>query len=409
MKTKELRNYAKLIVRVGANVQKGQDVVINANVSDEYFVKYVVEEAYKAKARLVSVEWMSDEIDKRTYKYAKTDVLKQMPEWKIKKLEYRRDTLPALIYIESSDPDALKDVDQNKIMEVRRAIGPIIKPIRKQMENKYQWTICSIPGMAWAQKVFPNDSKKVAFKKLWDAIIETTRINGDPIENWNKHNAYILEKYTKLNNFGINKLVYKSSNGTDFSIKLLKGVKFQGGAANLINGVVYNPNMPTEECFTSPDPRSASGVVYATKPLSLNGKVIKDFGFRFENGKAVEVLAKDEETKAQLNELISLDEGASRLGEVALVPFDSPVNKTGLLFFNTLFDENACCHLALGMGFEDCIDGFENMSREEIEAVGLNDSIIHIDFMVGSADLSIKAELNDGKIVDIFKDGTWAI
>lgn len=409
MNTRELRNYAKVIVRVGANVQKGQDVVINANVNDEYFVKYVVEEAYKAKANMVHVEWSSDEVAKRKYKYSSLKALKEYPEWQIKKLEYRRDTLPAMIHIDSSDPDALASIDPKKMMEVRKAIGPIILPIRKEMENKYQWTIAAIPGEAWAKKVFTGEKKNVAIKKLWDAIFKTARIYGDSVENWNKHNANLLDKCNKLNNLGINKLFYKSSNGTDFSVKLIKDVIFLGGGSYTVGGVYYNPNMPTEECFTSPDPTSANGVVYASKPLSLNGKVIKDFGFEFKDGKVVNILAKDEETKEQLKELISVDEGASRLGEVALVPFDSPVNETGLLFFNTLFDENACCHLALGHGFEDCIKGFEKMNREEMESFGINDSIIHVDFMIGTRDLSIKAELNDKSLIDIFKDGTWAI
>ena len=409
MNKSDLRSYARLIVRVGANVQKGQDVEIFAGVNDEYFVKYVVEEAYKAKARKVTVNWSSDEVDKIVYSKTKVNALKELPDWIKNRWEYRRDTLPAMIHIESDDPDALASVDQNKIMEVRRAQGPIIRPIRKQMENKYQWTIAAIPGVKWAQKVFPNLSKSQAVKAMWDAILKCARAEGDAVENWNKHNANLLDKCNKLNNLGIKRLIYKNSLGTNFSVELIKNVIFLGGGSYTVQGVYYNPNMPTEECFTTPNKYSAEGVVYAAKPLSLNGKVIKDFGFRFEKGKVVECLAKDEETLKTIQELTSLDEGAGRLGEVALVPFNSPVNETGLLFFNTLFDENACCHLAIGMGFEDCIKDFEKLSREEIAKFDLNDSIIHIDFMIGTADLSIKAELENGKTIDIFKDGTWAI
>ena len=409
MNKSDLRSYARLIVRVGANVQKGQDVEIFAGVNDEYFVKYVVEEAYKAKARKVTVNWSSDEVDKLVYTKTKVNTLKELPHWMVERWEYRKDTLPAMIHIESDDPDALASVDQNKLMEVRRAQGPIIRPIRKQMENKYQWTIAAIPGVKWAQKVFPNLSKSQAVKAMWDAILKCARAQGDAVENWNKHNATLLDKCNKLNNLGIKKLIYKNSLGTNFSVELIKNVIFLGGGSYTVQGVYYNPNMPTEECFTTPNKYSAEGVVYAAKPLSLNGKVIKDFGFRFEKGKVVECLAKDEETLNTIKELTSLDEGAGRLGEVALVPFNSPVNETGLLFFNTLFDENACCHLAIGMGFEDCIKDFEKLSKEEIAAYDLNDSIIHIDFMIGTADLSIKAELENGKTIDIFKDGTWAI
>lgn len=409
MNKTNLRKYARLIVRGGANVQKNQPVVIVSSVDDAYFTKLVVEECYRVKAKSVTVEWSCDDIDKISYKHMKLKDLQELPDWKVEKLKYRAQTLPAMIYIESSDPDALADVDQNKMMEVRRAQGPIIRPIRKEMENKYQWTIVAIPGVKWAQKIFPNDSKNVAVKKLWDAIFKCSRVDGDPVHNWQKHNAYLLDKCNKLNGLHIKKLLYKSGNGTDFSVELLDGVQFMGGGSTTVNGVYYNPNMPTEECFTSPNRHTAEGVVYASKPLSVNGKVVNDFGFRFHEGKIVEVIAKDASHKELLEQLISLDEGAKQLGEVALVPFNSPINETGLLFYNTLFDENACCHLAIGMGFEDTIVNFEKLSKEEIKSFDLNDSIIHVDFMIGTSDLSIKAVLKNDQVVDIFKDGTWAI
>ena len=409
MKKSTLKQYAKLIARVGANVQKNQNVVISASVNDEYFVKILVDECYKAKARYVRVDWYSDEIAKSTYKFAKLDVLKEVPNYTIEKIKYDIEKLPARIYIDSSDPDALASVDQDKMMEVRKATGPIIKPLRDEMENKHQWTIAAIPSEAWAQKVFPNEPKKMAMSKLWDAILKCARADiGDPVENWNKHNTNLLDKCNKLNNLNIDKLIYKNSLGTDFTVRLIDGLQFMGGGAYTISGTYYNPNMPTEECFTTPNKYSAEGTVYASKPLSLNGKVVQDFGFKFKEGKIIEVIAKDEDKKL-FEKLINLDEGASRLGEVALVPFNSPVNETGLLFKNTLFDENACCHLAIGMGFEDTIKGFEKMSKEEIKAFDLNDSMIHIDFMIGTSDLSIKAITRDGKEVQIFENGTWAI
>ena len=409
MKKTDLKNYAKLIVRMGANVQKGQDVVISSFVENSEFVALVAEEAYKAKARSVSVDWSCDKITKLAYKNESIAVLSDLPNWRVERLLHRRDTLPAMIYISSEDPDALKGVSQEKMMEVRKNVGKVFRPIRKQMENKYQWTIAAIPSLRWAKKVFPELSNKQAVEALWDAIFKCARAYGNPISNWEKHNAYLKEKYEKLNAMNIQKLIYKSQNGTDFEVKLIKDVIFMAGGANTISGVYYNPNMPTEECFTTPNKYSANGTVFASKPLSLNGLVIKDFGFKFKDGKVVEILAKDDLTKNALESLTSVDEGASRLGEVALVPFNSPVNETGLLFYNTLFDENACCHLALGMGFEDCIRGFENMTKEEIDKFDLNDSIIHVDFMIGTSDLSIKGELENGSLVDIFEGGTWAI
>ena len=403
-----LKNYAKLIVEIGANVQKGQDVVVNARVNEAYFAELVVEAAYKAKARSVRVEWSDDQITRLAYKYQSLKTLSEMPKWQEEKLQHAVDTLPARIYIVSDDPDALKGVDQDKYTNVKMALGPTIMKYREQMENKYQWVIAGIPSEAWAKKVFPNETKNNAVKKLWNAILTTTRVLGDPIKNWEEHNKILKEKCDWLNNLNIDTLYYKSSNGTDFSIRLKQGMIFEGGAARTIQGVVYQPNMPTEECFTSPDKTSANGVVMATKPLSVDGKVVDNFGFKFENGKVVEVIAENKEHKDVLEHLISVDEGARQLGEVALVPFDSPINQTGILFFETLYDENACCHLALGRAFDECIKDFDKKSEEEIASFDLNKSIIHVDFMIGSEDLNITATTFDGKTVEIFKNGTWA-
>ncbi len=404
-----LKKYAKVIVTKGVNVQKGQDVVINSSVEIAYFTKLVVLECYKAKARSVRVEWSYDEVSKMNYKYQSLETMTELPKWYLEKLQYQVEKLPAMIHLLSEDPDAFNDVDQKKMTQVRMKNGPVIMKYREQMDNKYQWTIVGIPGEKWAKKVFPNETKNNAIKKLWDAILHTTRLNGDPVANWEAHNKNISEKCKKLNDLVIKELHYKSKNGTDFTIGLDKTALFAGGSEKTLGGVEYNPNMPTEECFTSPNKHTASGVVFSTKPLSVMGKVVNDFGFRFEEGKVIEVLAKSEEEKKLLEELISLDEGAKMLGEVALVPFDSPVNETGILFFNTLYDENACCHLALGRAFNECIRGYQNMSEEEIAKVDLNKSMIHVDFMIGSSDLEIDAKTYDGKDVKIFKKGTWAI
>ena len=403
-----LKNYAKLIVRVGANVQKGQDVIIYAGVNNAYFAELVVAEAYKAKARTVTVEWQNDVISKLKWKNEKEQVLSEMPKWVLEKWQHKVDTLPVSIYIEDSDPDALNGIDQEKMTKVRMKTGPVIMKYREQMDNKYQWCIVGIPGEAWAKKIFPNESKKNAINKLWDAILTTTRVYGNPVENWRLHNKNIKDKCNYLNNLEIKELHYEASNGTNFTVGLDKTALFAGGSDTTLRGVEYNPNMPTEECFTSPNKKTANGVVYSSKPLSVMGKVVVDFGFRFKDGKIVEVLAKEKEHKEILEKLISLDEGASMLGEVALVPFDSPVNQTGLLFFNTLYDENACCHLAIGRAFNECIKGYQNMSDEEIAKVDLNKSMIHVDFMIGTADLKITATTYNGKEVVIFKDGTWA-
>lgn len=409
MKEEILKNYAKLIVEIGVNVQKGQDVVINASVDDAYFVKYVVEAAYQAGAREVSVDWSYQPITKLDYAYQSVETLKELPEWFLKKKEYRVKQLPAMIHIVSEDPDGLSGIDQTKILEVQKAIGPTLMKYREQMDNKFQWTIVGIPGEKWAEKIFPNLPKEKAMESLWDAILKVTRVYGNPIENWKEHNANLSIKTKKLNELGIKTMRYASKNGTDFTVDIHSEMNFLAGGETTYSGVFYNPNMPTEECFTSPIKTSANGIVMATKPLSVRGVLVDNFGFRFENGKVVEVLCENQEYKDVLMNLVSTDEGASMLGEVALVPFDSPINQTNLLFYNTLYDENACCHLAIGRAFNECIKDYQNKTEEQIKAIDLNTSMIHVDFMIGSQDLSIIAETYDGKTVQIFKDGTWAI
>lgn len=409
MDIKVLKDYAKLIVKMGVNVQEGQDVVINASVHDAYFVEHVVEEAYKAGAKHVSVEWSYQPIAKLAYQYQTVESLSEMPKWQIAKQEHRVETLPAMIHIVSADPDGMAGVDQAKMLQVQRILGPTMMKYRMAMDNKYQWTIAGIPGKAWAKKIFPNLTEEEAMSSLWDAILKVTRVNGDPLKNWEEHNANLAEKTNKLNNLHIKTLTYKSSNGTDFSVDIQPELTFMAGGEYTLGGVFYNPNMPTEECFTSPDKHSANGIVYATKPLSVRGVLVDNFAFRFEKGRVVEVICDNPEHKDVLEKLVSTDEGAAMLGEVALVPFDSPVNQTNLLFYNTLYDENACCHLAIGRAFTNCIRDYEKLTEEEVKAVDLNTSMIHVDFMIGSADLSIVAQTYDGKTVEIFKDGTWAI
>ena len=407
MKKSDLKKYAKLIVKRGVNVQKGQSVIVNASLEAAELVRFVVLEAYKAKAKEVRVDWSDDEIKMMHYKYQSLETLSIVKPWVEERAKDMVTTLPAMIHIISEDPDALKNVDKNKLMAARRAGAKVLKKYHDEIDNKHQWTIVGYPGVKWATKVFPGEKKQKAKELLWEGIYKTTRLDGDPIENWINHSDFIHKKCEYLNNLNIRTLEYKSKNGTNFTVGLTGKTIFGGGSAKTFGGVSYEPNMPTEECFTSPDPKTASGIVFATKPLSLYGTVIKDFGFKFEEGKVVEVLG-DEKTKAVLEELIKMDEGACRLGEVALVPFDSPVNETGILFFNTLYDENACCHLALGAGFEDTIRDFDKLSEEERKAVGINDSMIHVDFMIGSSDLEITAHTFDGKTVPIFNKGTWA-
>ena len=407
MNKTRLRKYANLIARCGVNVQKGQEVVINAGLDQPEFVKMVVEECYKAGAKDVSVDWHYQPLTKTHVRYCSDKVLATVEKWQIEKLEHRAEILPCMIHLISDDPDGLAGINQKKMAKSMAARSKIIKPIRTKMENKYQWCIAAVPGKEWAKKVFPGERASVAIEKLWEAILSTSRVNDDPIEAWRQHNENLAAKCEYMNSLGIKELKYKSASGTDFRVGLLPNAIFMaGGEETLGRGVYYNPNSPSEELFTSPRKGDADGIVYSSRPLSYGGELIDEFWIRFEGGRAVEVGAKKNE--ALLREMIAMDEGASYLGEVALVPYSSPIRESGLLFYNTLFDENAACHLALGRGFTNVIRGYENYSEKELHDMGINDSFMHEDFMIGTKDLSITAICEDGKEVAIFKDGEWA-
>lgn len=406
MKKSVLRNYAKLIARTGINVQKGQDVIVYAELDQPEFVQMVVEECYRAKAREVRVEWSYQPLQKLHYRYRSLTTLSRVEEWEKARLQHYVDTIPCRIYLVSEDPDGLKGINQEKMAKSSQKRYPVIKPYRDQLENKDQWCIAAVPGAAWAKKVFPGLKKNQAIEKLWEAILETSRVTDDPVKAWEAHNRDLHDRCAYLNSLGIETLEYHSSNGTDLRVGMIPQAEFKGGGDTSLQGIFFNPNIPTEECFISPMRGKAEGIVYATKPLSYQGQLIENFSVRFENGKAVEVHA--EKNEDLLKKMISMDEGAAYLGECALVPYDSPISNSGILFYETLFDENAACHLALGMGFADSIKDFEKYSLDECREMGINDSMIHEDFMIGCADLSVDAHTRDGKTVPIFRNGNWA-
>lgn len=407
MKKSTLKKYAELITKVGGNVHKGQDVELLVGLDQEQLACYIVEECYKLGANKVRVHWTSDKMDKVSYKKASLKALSEVAPFEIAKQQFLVDKLPVMIYVESSDPDALKGVNQGKVAKARQAIYPIIKPFRDLRENKYQWTIVGAASPAWAKKVFPELSKKKAVEALWDAILKTSRCNEDPIQAWKDHNADLAKRTAYLNSLNLDYLHYTSKNGTDFKVWFLPNVDWlAGGETALGSNIYFNPNIPSEETFTSPAKGKAEGIVYSTKPLSYQGELIENFSIRFEKGKAVEVHA--EKGEELLKHMISMDPNAGYLGECALVPFNSPINNTGILFFNTLYDENAACHLALGMGFTNCVHDFGKYSQEELKNMGINDASIHVDFMIGSKDLNIVGYSRDGKKIQIFKDGNWA-
>ena len=408
MNKKRLQKYANLIARVGVNVQRGQEVIIRAELDQPEFVKMVVDECYKAGASKVSVDWSYQPLTRSDVRYCKPKVLGALDDWQIKKWEHQAQVLPCKIYLLSEDPDGLTGINQKKYAEALASRSKIIKPIRDKMENRYQWCIAAVPGKEWAKKVFPGVRVNQAVEMLWEAILKTSRVTDDPIDAWREHNENLAKKCEKLNSLGIRKLKYTASNGTDLTVGLLPEALFMaGGEETLGLGVYFNPNIPSEEVFTSPMRGEAEGIVYSSKPLSYDGQLIDNFSIRFEGGKAVEVKA--EIGEQTLRELIGMDEGAAFLGEVALVPYSSPIRETELLFYNTLFDENAACHLALGRGFTNTLKNYENYTEKEAHEAGINDSIIHEDFMIGTADMDITAVCEDGSLVPIFKGGEWAI
>lgn len=403
----QLRRYAKLLAKTGVNVKKGQWVIVQAELDQPEFVEMVVEELYRAGAGKITVEWSHQPLASLNYKYQDEKTLADVAKWEIEKWELRTKELPAMLYLESSDPDGLKGIDQEKFTSVRSARTKQFKPYRDEMENKYQWCIAAVPGKAWAKKVFPSLNVNQAVEKLWEVILQAARANGqDPVRAWADHNDEIARRCDYLNRLNLVELRYKSKNGTDLKVGLIEGSNFMGGGEESLKGRYFNPNIPSEEIFISPKCGEAEGIVFSTKPLSYQGEIIEDFSIRFVNGRAVEAKAK--KNQHLLEKMIAMDEGAAMLGECAIIAYDSPINNQNILYYNTLFDENASCHLALGMGFSNCVRGYETMTKEALKEKGINDSLIHVDFMIGSKDLEIVGVTKRGDRVAILTDGNWA-
>ena len=403
MKKSALVSYANLIVGTGIALKKGQSVVISSSVEIEYFTTLVVQACYRLGAKQVIVDWYSEKCQLINLRKGKKDVLAEVLPYELEKQRWMNQELPCFIYLESDDPDGLATVNPEKLAYVSAKRRAQIWQIRKLREDHYQWCIAGVPSVAWAKKVYPGLPAKKAVNALWETILKCSRDddqNGP--ENWLRHDEDLKKKCERLNALNLRKLHYTSSNGTDFTVGLIPGVIFLGGGEKTIEGNYFQPNIPSEEVFTSPMKGEAEGIVYSTKPLSYNGVLIDNFSVRFHEGKAVEVHA--EKGQEALKSILAIDEGSAYLGECAFVPFDSPINNSGLLFYSTLFDENAACHLALGMGFANLYVGH---NEEEAHKAGVNDSMSHVDFMIGSKDLCVTGVTEDGREVEIFKDGNW--
>lgn len=402
-----LKKYAHLVVRMGVNIKKGQGALIMAETDQAEFALMVAEEAYKAGAKWVDMRWTNQSFTKLQLRKESLKTLSHTPEWEKARLQQQVEDLPVRIWIDSEDPDGLKGVNVEKMQKANLARAKVRKPYRDAMDNKHQWTIVAVPSVKWAKKVFPGMRSSAAVQKLWEAILETVRVtkDNDPVEAWQAHNAALKSRYEKLNACNFRSMHYFSENGTDFICGLIPGAKWMGGGDTLLDGTFYNPNMPTEEIFTSPMKGEAEGTVVATMPLSYQGNLIENFSITFKNGRAVSCRA--EKGQALLEQMLAMDEGAAQLGELALIPHDSPISNLGILFYNTLFDENAACHIALGAGFPNTVDGYENMTLEQVHEKGINDSVIHVDFMIGDGTLNIDGITADGRVVPVFRNGSW--
>ena len=408
------QKYAELIVKTGLNVQKDQIVFITAGLDQPDFVAMVTEECYKAGAKEVIIDWTFDPISKIKAQYETLETMSKVPEYIIEKWRYKSNNLACRLFIDSDDPDAMKGLTEEqheKIAKADQLMWPVIKPFRDAMENKHQWCIAAVPGKKWAEKVFPDLDPEDAETSLWMNIFKACKVLSkayDPIQAWKYHNENLKKRCEWLNNMDLEYLHFKNSKGTDFKVWLnyQKSIFCGGSERTEGSNIEFNPNLPSEEVFTTPQAGKAEGIVYATKPLSYMGELIENFWLRFEDGKVVSLYA--EKNQHLLEKMIDMDEGAKMLGEVALIPESSPINQMDTLFYNTLFDENASCHLALGRGFDICYKDFEKYSSEELHKLGVNDSMIHVDFMIGSDDMEINGYNKSGYKIEIFKNGEWA-
>jgi aminopeptidase len=408
MNTIFLEKYADLIVKTGVNIQKGQTLVISSPIECAPFARMISQVAYQAGARDVVMNWKDELFSKIRFLHAPEEVFEEFPEWQKEFYTSYVRQGAAFVSIAASDPELLKDVDAARVAKVQKTSNLALHEYRERiMSHKNAWCIASIPTKSWAKKVFPDLSEEQAVEELWEAIFKTVRVDTeDPVASWNHHKENLKVSADFLNSNQFKFLRYKNSLGTDLEIELPEGHIWLGGSEFTPEGIEFIANMPTEEVFTLPKKTGVNGIVVSSMPLNYNGNLIEQFSLTFKEGKVVDFTA--EKGYEVLKKLIETDEGSCYLGEVALVPYDSPISNAKILYFNTLFDENASCHLAIGKAYPICIKDGETMSKEEMEKAGVNDSLTHVDFMIGTQDLEIIGITSAGIEKPVFKKGNFA-
>ncbi len=402
-----LEKYAELLVRTGINIQEDQILVITSPIECADFARLASIKAYESGAKEVVIRWIDEQSSKIRFDMAKDQVFDEFPEWIKTMLEGYAKKGAAFLSIAASDPELMKDVDPKKMSRQQKVMSQGLEAYRtRMMNNQNVWCVASIPTVAWAKKVFPGGTEKEALDKLWEAIYKAVRVDRpDPVAAWEEHQQNLNRRLDFLNNHHFKALRYKNAAGTDLVLALPENHRWVGGGDQGPHGKVFFANMPTEEVFTMPKADGVDGTVVSSMPLNYNGNLIEDFRFTFSKGKVVDFDAR--QGKEVLKELLDTDDGAKRLGEIALVPYDSPISNQKILFYNTLFDENASCHFALGKAYPSCIKGGDELSKEALKNEGANDSLTHVDFMIGTEDLSIVGITEKDEEVPVFEQGNF--
>lgn len=403
-----IEKYADLLIRIGINIQENQTLMITSPIECADFARIASKKAYEAGAREVVMRWIDEKSTHLKYTMANDEIFDEFPDWTRDYFNHYADIDTAFLSISASDPELMKDVDPKKMSRANKASSVALDHYRsRMMSNKNVWCVASIPTTAWAKKVFPDVAEEEAMTLLWDAIYKAVRVDqADPVAAWKDHQSHLNGKLDFLNTTAFKQLRYKNEKGTDVLVDLPDNHVWYGGGDAAPQGHVFVANMPTEEVFTMPKLDGVNGTIASSMPLNYNGNLIEDFSFTFKDGLVVDFDAKA--GKEVLEEMLATDEGAKRLGEVALVPYDSPISNQNILFYNTLFDENASCHFALGKAYPTCVKGGEEMDKAALKAAGANDSLIHVDFMVGTEDLEIMGITHDGQEIQVFKNGNFA-